>query len=894
MIKADLGFFRRLVFLAAFALVMASASATDIIQTVAGGGSLEGYKPREANLLLGNSQGLAVDGLGRLYVSDSGHHQVLKIDPSTGKVSVVAGDGTAAYFGDGTPAPSAGLHSPGGLALDATGSLLIVDRGNFVIRRVDAITGIISTVAGNGMFTNQVIGANPPAPLGDAGAALAATFSRSMGDIAVESAGTIIVSDGGNNCVRRFTLGGTIATIAGVPGTAGFNGDGTAGGALTAQFRQPTGLAVDTSGSIFIADSGNRRVRKLDGTNTVNTVVGAGTGGSAGFDGDGGDAIAAQIGSLGGLAFDASGKLLLSCPGANVIRKVDLTTVPNLITTVAGNGGTSIGDLGPATGASLAAPQDIALDSAGNIYIYDVNHGRVRRVDAATLFIDTVIGTDLQGFIGDRGPYQQGVLVFPQGAAYDAAGNLYVADTGNNAIRKIASNGTITTIAGTGTTNGLGDGGPAILASIDTPLDVAIFGSTLYVCDNGNGAIRAIDLTTGLISTYVQLTNPVAIIVDAAGVLYVARNNQIDKVAVDKSVTTYVGSAPKNTVANPLGDGLPAANANLSGPSALALGPAGELYIADTGHNKIRLISAPPASTTSTFAGGGAPVFPDVGDGGLATSASLNNPGGVTISSNGNIFISDTGNHRIRVVNPANGAITTYCGNGMAGFSGDGDVVAGALVNFPGHIFTYGATMVFADTNNNRIRQIVSAIDIDPKLLALAVKLTFSLDKKTGQPLFGKDNVQLKAALALPAGINAANLAIHVDIVDIHQQIQLDANGKQPKPAAKAKVSKNTLPPPFPFTLPAVPPAPVTKVALGLKGVSAAGGKPTTFSFSSTGTFRDELGRAGFVNQDTAKDGIRLPVRVDITLGTTTFTGVTTVLYKAQAGKTGAGKSVKP
>ena len=880
--------------LALCVLLLSPASALDIIKTIAGGGSLEGYKPLDSNLLLGNSQGLALDALGRLYISDSGQHQVLKLDPSTGIVTVVAGDGTAAYFGDGTPGPSAGLNSPGGLAMDPKGNLLIVDRGNFVIRRVDAITGIVSTVAGIGLFTGQVVGNNPPAPLGDGGAATSATFAN-MGGIVLDSAGNVIVADSGNNCVRRFTIGGTIATIAGTPQTSGFSGDGVAGGATAALFKQPTGLAVDRTGNIFIADSSSRRIRKLDGTNTINTIAGNGTGGGGGFSGDGGDATMAQIGSLGGLAFDPTGKLLVSCVGAGCIRKIDLSATPNIILTVAGNGAAIVGDLGPATGATLSGPSDVASDSGGNIFIYDANDGRVRRVDAATQFIDTVIGTGLQGFVGDRGPFQDGILVFPQGAAYDGAGNLYVADTGDNAVRMIAPSGIISTIAGNGTGGGLGDGGPAVLGTLNTPTDVAIFGNTLFVCDNGNGRIRAIDLPTRTISTYVQLNNPVAIIVDAAGVLYVARNNQVDKVAVDKTVTTFVGSAPLNTAANPLGDGLPAANATLGGPNGLALGPAGELYIADTGNGLIRKID--PAGVTSTVAGGGNPAFPSVGDGGAALAASLNNPLGVAISSNGNLVISDSGNNRIRVLNLASGTINSIAGNGTAGFSGDGDAAASALVNFPGKIFAYGTGVVFADINNNRIRQIVTAIDIDPKQFSLAFKLDFAADKKTGELPFAKDVVALKAGLALPAGINPANLIVQVSIVDLHQEIQLDGSGKQSSKSAKVtKNHKATTGGSFVFTAEQPPAPPITKVALGLKGVSVAGGKsgkPTSFTFTSAGTFRDELGRAGFTDLSTSKTGVKLPVRIDITLGTTTFTGVTNVLYKAQQGKGGAGKSTK-
>ena len=868
--------------LTVLAVLHTAAFGADIVQTLAGGGSLEGYKPDEANLDLGNSQGLAISAIGELYVSDSGHNQVLKISPTTGRISIYAGNGTAAYFGDGTPAPSAGLNGPGGLAFDAKGNLLIADRNNFVVRSVDAVSGLISTIAGNGLFTGQVVGTNPAAGLGDGGAALQATFSN-MGDITVTSTGDVVVADTGNACVRKFTIGSTIATIAGTPQSGGFAGDGAA--ATAAKLSAPTGVVFDSAGNLYIADSGNRRVRKVDTAGTITTVAGTGAGGNAGFNGDGLPATAANIGSLGGLAFDKAGRLLVTCTGAGRIRAVDFTST--LITTIAGGGGT-LGDLGPATGADLSAPRDIALDSAGNLYIYDSGNGRIRRVDAATLYIDTVIGTGVTGLIGDRGPKQFSVLVFPQGATYDAAGNLYVADTGDNSIRKVAADGTVSTLAGTGNPNGLGDGGPAILGNLSAPTDVLAIGSVIYVVDSGHGRIRGISLTSNgnEITTVTQVPNPTAIVADATGLLYVTTNNQIATVAADGTTTVIVGSAPVNTVANPLGNGLPPANATLNNPSGIALGPGGDIYIADTGNNRIRLIHA---GVVSTFAGGGAPVFPSVGDGGPATSASLNGPQGVTINAAGTqLIVSDSGNNRIRAIDLTTGVINTICGTGVAGFSGDGDVAATALVNNPTRIFVHAGSLVFADTNNNRIRRIVTAIDIDPKLIALTAKLDFAIDKKTLQLPEGKDSVSLKAGLALPAGIAAANLRIAVDIVDLHDAIQLDASGKLPKPVKSKAKSGKGLTPVFNFTLPNGDIPPVSKFSIPIKGTSVAGGKPVSFSYASKGTFREELGRAGLTDITTTKDGVALPVRVSISLNDTVFTGVVTVLYKSTQGKSGS------
>jgi sugar lactone lactonase YvrE len=861
-----------LVFASVFCLVTAfEIHATDIIQTVAGGGSLDGYKALEANLLLQNTQGVAVDALGVVYFSDGGHHQVLKVNPTTGLISIVAGDGTACYFGDGLPAISAGLFNPGGLAFDSSGNLFIVDRGNYVVRRVDALSGVISTVAGNGLFTGQVVGANPPAPIGDTGAATAATFSTNMGDIAIDATGAIIVADTGNNEVRKFTVGGTIDALPAV----GLN--------------NPTGVAVDAAGAVYVANSGALQVVRIDAGGVLTPVAGDGTGGNNGFSGDGlgATAVGTLIGSLGGLAFDKNGALLITCVGARRIRRVDVASATPIIITVAGagNGGTTLGDLGPATGATLG-PRDIALDTNGNLFIYDVGNQRIRRVDAITGFIDTVAGTGLIGFNGDRGPKQNGILVAPIGATFDAAGNLYIADTGDNAVRLVGADGKITTLVGTGATNGLGDGGPANLATLNAPSDVLVIGNVLFIADTGHGLVRSVDLTTKIITTYVAIGGPVALAVDLSGNLLVLHGNQVDRVDASKVPTNFIGNAPSNNGGlNPLGDGLPATNAMLAGPSALAVGPNGEVYIADTNNHRIRVIDA--AGITGTLAGTNRGFS---GDGAAASAAQLDSPAGVAVSG-GRVVLSDTRNQRIRAVDLTTGLINTIAGTGTAGFSGDGDAAATALVNFPAKMFFNGAALVFADTNNNRIRKIITATDIDAKLLAFAAKLSFAIDKKTGQMVVGKDAVAMKAGLPLPAGITAANLQITVDIVDLHQQVQLDAKGKQPKATKAAKKPKVVQV--FDFTLPTPPPPPVSKFSLSLKGTSVAGGKPASFSFASKGTFRDELGRAGFTNVTTDKAGLTLPVRVNITLGTTTFTGLTSVLYKATQGKGGAAKSVK-
>jgi trimeric autotransporter adhesin len=880
--------------LCAFCLC-ASLYATDIVQTVVGGGSLEGYAASEANLSLEASLGLAIGPTGDVFVSNPGDNQVIKVNPTTGAIQVVAGNGTRSFSGDGGPATGAGLNRPGALVFDTQGNLYIADRGNFVVRRVDALTQVITSVAGQGgVATGDDIGGGQTADFGEGQAAVAATFGRQgtngpvgIGGLAIDSTGTLFVADQFNHCIRTFTVGGTITTLA---GQAGANGNvpnnATPVAAASARFTQPTGLFIDSSGALRIADNNNREIKSLSG-GQVALITGNGGGANA-FGDDGGDPLGTNIGSLGGLAVDANGNLIFACVGADCVRSTNPSATTPTVVTIAGRGNAVIGDGGPATGATLNAPSDVAIDASGNIFIYDSANQRVRRVDKATGFISTVLGSGLTGFIGDRGPGQNAVLKAPRGAAVGSDGSIYIADTDAHAIRKLAPDGTVSTIAGVGSPDFTGDSGPAYLAALNTPTDVIEIGGSLYIAENGNGLIRKIDLSTGIISTFTSGTNgnPLCLLQDPAGFLLVSNgNNRIQKVDATGAVTNYIGQNAMNTMANPDGDGLPGANATLRGASGMAFGPSGELYIAEANGARVRVISA--ADVTSTFAGTGTAGF--AGDGAAATAAQLNSPYGVALSAdNSALFITDQTDNRIRRVTLADGLISTFCGNGTGGFSGDGDVAASAQVNAPMEIFLSGGDLYFVDTNNNRLRRIVSATDLDPKLLAVGVKLAFTVDKKTGLTVQNKDSVQIKAALPLPAGINPANLIIKVDLVDLHQQVQLDASGKQPKAVKSTKTTKDATV--FDFTLPEGAPQPSSKFSLGLKTTSVAGAKPTKFSFSSKGTFRNAFARAGLSNETVTKD---IPVRAMITVGTTTFTGTATLSYKASQGKSGSAKSLK-
>ena len=249
-------------------------------------------------------------------------------------------------------------------------------------------------------------------------------------------------------------------------------------------------MAVDGAGNLYIADTNNDRIRKVDSAGTITTIAGTG---ERRFGGDGGPAIQAQLDAPSGVVVDGAGNLYIADRANHRIRKVDST---GTITTIAGTGERGFGgDGGPATQARLNYPYGVAVDGAGNLYIADLANHRIRKVDS-TGTITTFAGTGERGFGGDGGPASQAQLNFPTGVAVDEAGNLYIADWSNARIRKVDGTGTITTIAGTGERGFSGDSGPATQAQLDDPTGVAVDGAgTLYIADASNHRIRLLTPT---------------------------------------------------------------------------------------------------------------------------------------------------------------------------------------------------------------------------------------------------------------------------------------------------------------------------------------------------------------------------------------------------------------
>ncbi len=609
---------------------------------------------------------------GSIYIADG--NRIRRVTPQ-GLIFIVAGTGNSAFDGDGSPAVEGQLNGPSGMAVAQDGSIYIADLFNHRVRRVSP-QGIIDTVAGNGR--GGYFGDGVPATT---------TGLKEPSGVALGLDGSLYIADRENHRVRRVSPEGIITTVAGT-GAAGLAGDG--GPAVAAKLNRPLDVALGPQGTLYISDTTNGRIRAVSPSGTISTL--------------------ARFAEPNGLAVGRDGPVYVSEPTSHRVFQV---SPQGEVSVLAGNGSLGgSGDGGPATAATLDQPRGVAVGGDGSVYIAATYNFRIRRVSPQGT-IDTVAGTgepSHSGYGGDGGPATEANLFYPSGTAIALDGTVYLCDMSNARVRKITPHGVISTIAGSGYA------GPPGEDRLDTPagLDVDRSG-TVYIADTLNHRIRRVlpDGTGTTVAgngiggyggdggpaTQASLWEPSAVALGLDGSLTIAdtRNNRIRRVLPDGTIVRIAGKGG----AGYAGDGGPATQAGIYNPYGVALGPDGSVYIADSGNNRIRLIS--PQGTISTIAGTG--EFGDGGDGGPAIEALLKQPNGVAVAPDGSIYIADLFNHRIRRVSP-DGRIATVTGIGVPGFGGDRGPAELAALDFPTAVALGPDGAVYiTDKENNRVRR---------------------------------------------------------------------------------------------------------------------------------------------------------------------------------------------
>ncbi len=704
-------------------LVSLPAPAQDIITTAIGGGP-NNIPALDANLY--NPYGVAVDSAGNYYIAAFNQNRVFKVNTS-GTILVVAGSGASGYTGDGVTggASLASLNRPFAVAVDSSNNIYIADQYNCVIRKVDT-ANTITTIAGI---------ANSCAYSGDGGKGTAAQLYYPQG-VGVDSSGNLYIGDENNCVVRKLVLSTNIITTYAGNHTCGYSGD--SGAATSAELNVVSGVAADSSGNLFIADSGNCVIREVTKSNgKISTVAGNHT---CGFSGDGGLATSAEMNQVFGLT--VNGTTVTFADYYN--QRIRQFTVGGNINTVAGNGTAcagTCGEGGSAISAELYDPVGVATTSTGTIYIGD-NYNYA--VDSFT------VGGNLNRVAGNHsynietlfnGAAASGVeLNFPFGLADDSSGNIYIADSHNSMVREdVKSTGLVNFFAGDGTYGYLGDGGPATSAELTYDYGVAKDSlGNVYIADTNNCLVRKVN-TAGTISTFAglvvsnsprcgytgdggsatsaELYYPYGVAVDSKNSVYIADYQEaVIRRVTSGTITTIAGIGG---IGGYSGDGGPATNALLYQPQALAVDPAGNVFIADTGNCRVREINA-TTGIINTVAGTGNCSF--TGDG-LAIANGIGYPQGIAVDANDNLFISDY-NERVRWVSP-NGIITTIAGTGVNGYSGDGGLGTLATLYEPtGVALDSSGNVLVSDYYNSRVRSISAFAALGTSTGNLAFGLT--------------------------------------------------------------------------------------------------------------------------------------------------------------------------
>jgi sugar lactone lactonase YvrE len=588
---------------------------------------------------------------------------------------------------------AARFYTPTGLYFDGAGNLFVTDKFNNTIRKIVLATAAVTTVAG----TPLRIGS-------DDGIGAAARFNRPSG-ITGDGAGNLFVADTSNNTIRKIDLAtGTVSTLAGSPGVTG-SSDGTG---TAAEFNRPVGLAMDKEGDLYVADSYNNVIRKVVVATGVVTTFAGKVREYGRQDGVGADA---RFGSLAGMASDGAGNLLVADRGNYAIRMIDIAT--GAVSTV------PQWDKNPL----LRLPESVTTDGAGNLFITDTN---IQKLVLATESVTTFAGSSKPGAVDGTG--EEAMFDDPSGIVYDSAGNLFVADTNNNTIRKIViATGTVTTFAGMARPEGSGSTGDFV-----EPRSLAIDGAgDLFVADRIDCAIRKVVVASGAVTTFAGLSRHCVygdgvgeqagflplygMVNDGAGNLFVADYASVRKLVLATATVTTVAGSKDHGYAD--GVGSSAQFNNLGGVAY----DGGSLYIADTNNHVIRKVWT-LGGEASTLAG--MPQAVGTADG-TGSAARFNYPEGIVYDGAGSLLVGDTDNHTIRKIVIATGEVETIAGEPGKSGSNDG-VGSAARFNRPKGVAVDRKNQLFvADSDNHTVRKIDLATGTVSTLVGVPGQLGF-------------------------------------------------------------------------------------------------------------------------------------------------------------------------